>query len=720
MRRLAVVLGSLTITASALGQPGPTRRPFPLPTQAAPSPPPIVTASPTDPTTDLRAHFGADVAGRLIRSSDSEERLRGIARAAATESPEGMALLVQAAESTGIVRGDARAMIAVARGLAAFADQATGRAALVSLVNAPPSSPSVRSRPGQNETPIDEAEYAARLQLARQTAALALAGVGDAKSIDALVGVARAGGIGQSSAILALSAFPLSQPNGLALGTLMTPASIRLVADLGDLRALEGIRAAAKSSDLPTRTTAIIALGEMGDARGIAIAREAMNEKDARVRAAAGRALVLLDAAERFQAVEALIGDDATAAAGVLLAQRTSNDKIAQALAARAVASADPELRANAVVALGRSVSADALKALDALMQDARLDGDAAHALGHSANPAALGVLEKWVGASDPAKRRLALRAYVMRAASRGVRSDVALAAIERAAMSRDPRDHALGVFALVVLGKRSLEDALAEQDPKVRRAAAMASLAVDREEHRQLLLARIAKEPDAVTRQVLAIGLLEGDPRGVLTTLMLVDRSESGESDAPLAAMALAERRTAAQDPEVNALLGSHDPVIRAHAARGLGRTAAPDAVGRLAAAYAYEVEPSVRRAIVVSLAEHTGSDAMAPARQGVLRLASRLDPDRMVRWIAARALVNALAPTTTEPREMSWIRITTAGGGGALPTNVVGALVRADGVAVPIAFDDDGYALVPGVPPGEARLYLAPRVTAYDAGKR
>ena len=329
-------------------------------------------------------------------------------------------------------------------------------------------------------------------------------------------------------------------------------------------------------------------------------------------------------------------------------------------------------------------------------------------------------MIEKWIGAGDPGKKRLALRAYVMRAVIRGERSDVALAAIEHAAASKDPRDRTLGVFALVVLGKRSLEDALAEQDPKARRAAAMASLAFDREEHRQLLLARIAKEPDPITRQVLGIGLFEGDPRGELTTLLLVDRSESGEPDAPLAAMALAQRTITVQDPKVNALLASQDRVIRAHAARGLGRSAAPDAVGRLAAAYAYEVEPSVRRAIVISLAEHTGADAMAPARQNALRVASRLDPDRTVRWIAERALVGAPAPITTEPREMSWVRIVTPEGGGALPANVAGTLVRSDGVAVPIAFDDDGYALVPGVPPGEARLYLAPRVTAYDSAPR
>jgi len=37
-----------------------------------------------------------------------------------------------------------------------------------------------------------------------------------------------------------------------------------------------------------------------------------------------------------------------------------------------------------------------------------------------------------------------------------------------------------------------------------------------------------------------------------------------------------------------------------------------------------------------------------------------------------------------------------------------------------VPIAFDDDGFALVPSMPPGEARLVLAPRLpTDKDAAR-
>ena len=65
--------------------------------------------------------------------------------------------------------------------------------------------------------------------------------------------------------------------------------------------------------------------------------------------------------------------------------------------------------------------------------------------------------------------------------------------------------------------------------------------------------------------------------------------------------------------------------------------------------------------------------------------------------------------------PREIAWLRLVP----GETAPAVAGAtalLATSDGRAIPIAFDDDGYALVPGVSPGEARLRLAPRLPSYS----
>ena len=81
-------------------------------------------------------------------------------------------------------------------------------------------------------------------------------------------------------------------------------------------------------------------------------------------------------------------------------------------------------------------------------------------------------------------------------------------------------------------------------------------------------------------------------------------------------------------------------------------------------------------------------------------------------------RARLTALHPPQATPDEgdIAWIHLVDASGGSP-PDGATGALLRADGLAIPIAFDADGDALVPGVPPGSARLLLAPRLDAAYA---
>src|SRR5262249_29577860 len=133
--------------------------------------------------------------------------------------------------------------------------------------------------------------------------------------------------------------------------------------------------------------------------------------------------------------------------------------------------------------------------------------------------------------------------------------------------------------------------------------------------------------------------------------------------------------------------------------------------ATGRLADAYAYETDVDVRRAQIAALAMRS-ADASAPARKSTLELAASLDPDGPVRQAARRAIDGAPSPFGTSPvLEAAWLRPTLDGG--APPgESYVATLVRSDGIAVPIVFDDEGYAIVPGVPPGDARLVLAPRL--------
>ena len=707
----ALVLAAAT-ACSALASAQPRR-----PTVPAPAPPPTVIPAAALPN-NLRARIGVDYAARLLRSTDPDERIRGIQRAAAIGSAETVALLVQSTESSPAVRSDSRALIELARALAKFADQERARTALLLVVNA--GNPGIAGRlptPGRTADglALEDGDPVARAELAREIAAIALARSGVDRAFEQLYGVARGGGSGQNAAILALLIAPPRDPGFYGTtGAVLPAAVVRMLGRLGDLRVIEILASAARSIDVTVRGAALVALAELGDQRAIPLSRAAIAESDARLRAAAAEALVLLSAPERFKAVAALITDEATAAIGIRLAERVYDADITRLLAVRAVDHPDRELRAAAIRALGRSPLPAAATALaqPTLLAEPQLGYFAALALARSPAPNAMAIITQLGAAKQTAG--LGVRAYVVRALVRGEKADAGTEQLDRLAASKDGRERALGTFGRLALGRGDLETSLADADPRVRRSAAMAMLAHSDAKTSRLLLEQAAKEKDDTTRQVLALGLAGGDPDGLVTTTTLIDRAESGGGDAALSVYALARRAEETNDRKASQLLAAKDPVLRAHAARGLAFATLPDASGRLASAYAYETDETVRRALVGALAART-QDESAPARRGTLETAALLDPDGVTRQGAQIALHGSAspfgAPITTDT---AWLRLVQENG--APPGSAfVGAVVRADGLAVPIVFDDDGYAIVPGLPPGEARLVLAPRLPTY-----
>ncbi len=696
------------------------------------------------PPDSLLARVGAGAATRLMRSNDPAERLRGLEQAAGTHTPESLALLERAAGTDaskgldprmppeGIARTDPRAVLAVVRGLAEWTDHETARAALATLLSAPGESFAVRVTSAPSRDPAaDETDGAARLLLARREAAVALAASGNTLAIEALVALARGLGPGRGPALDALALHPPSAPLALGGAALTTPAMIGLAAEIGDLRTIDTILGAVNSTDPALRAAAITALGVIGDMRATDLARTAVHDDDARVRVAAAGALVHLGAPDAAGAVAALVGDDATALDGLRLARDVQDEEVTRAAAARATAPADPALRAAALEELGRQVASSAVRALQVLVADPTIQGDAMAALARSPSPAAMGALESLgSGARDDragALRRLAARGYLVRRFSRGDRSEHLDGVLRALGDSADARDRAVGTEALVALGERPLRTALADADPRVRRAGVLGAMGRWEPDSGERLLEREAIEQDRETRTALAFGLIDVDAdRGShsVPTLTLVERAGAGGADAALATMALARRTDERVREVVDALLASHDPVLRAHAARGLGESPASDATGRLAQAYAWEGDTDVRRAILSALAART-AEVGAGARTRTLELAARLEPDRLARWTAQAGLAarppeggsrNRKQANDRLVREVLWIRLTAAEGA-TMPADEEATLIRSDGLAVPISFDDEGYALVPGVPPGEGRVRLAPSQQSYSA---
>lgn len=717
--RATLVLIALAVAPRVTSAQSPPRKP--------PAPPPAKNATTTEPT-NLRSHVGTDHATRLIRGS-ADERIRGIQRAAAIGTPEAVAVLVDSLERSdrsSPIRADTRALVVMARSLARFADQERARSALLAIVGTGNPRPQSTLR-----DPTDEpGDPIARMELAREIAAIALAKGGGERALDALYGVARGGGSGQTAALRALSIFPPKDPGFFgAKGASLPIPVIRLLGELGDLRALEVLHAAARSSDVGARCAALVAIANLGDERAIALARTAIAESDVRLRAASGEVFIILGAPEREKATSALISDEATTVIGLQMAERVFSPEITKLVAARAAEHPNREIRKAAIRALGRAPDPNAAKALVApqILADSELTYLALSALARSPAPN----VHDLIGGLMPTRlSTLAVRAYVVRALVRGDRLSSSDDAIKKMVKSSKPAERAIAIFARVALGHDDAETFLDDGEPRVRRAAIMGSMAersleigVDHDVSESLRkrLAREAmttarKEDTAeITRQLLGLGLLGGDKDGIVKTATLVDRAESSGGDAPLAAFTLAARANESMTSKVEQLLGSKDPVIRAHAAWGVAGSSLPDATGRLAEAYAFETSIEVRRAIINALAARA-QDERAPIRRETLADASLLDPDGPVRQTARRALLGlpaAFQPPTV--REVAWLRMTRDGG--APPGEpFAGSLVRSDGVAVPIVFDEEGYAVVPNLPPGEARVILAPRLPSDD----
>ena len=698
--------GVLAIAAAAFVVSSGDARSQPVPRHPTP-PQPHAPSAPLSDAGDLRMRFGVERARLLGHSQDADERLRGLERAAALGTREAIAFLAEQLDLTALTRTDARARIAIARGLAQHTDQLAARAALIQLLDIATPRPSA-----QKPETLDPA-YAPRIEIARGIAALALAQSGEAHAVDALVAMARSpAAAGGPAAIEALSAHPPAGSTTWAKP--VTPAVASLAARLGDLRALGTLLEAAQSKalgDEPTRAAAIEALAALGDGRVIPIAKGALAEDEPRVRVAATRALVALGAAEGPAAVERILSDDATAIAGIDLASSAHSAGVVHALAARAAIAADRGVRSAAVAALGRDPTSDGTEALVALMADPFLRADAADALARSPSARAMAAIEHLGESAE--SRRLAARAYVVRASARGERSAAMDRVVDALGRSTDDRDRAVAVFVRIALYGEDALRFLDDPSPFVRRAAAMA--APDEPRVNDALLARWAGEDDPATRAVLSLGLRGGDPSAAVPTHALAACTRGGGSDAALCTLALAARGSETESGEIETLLASPDPILRVHAARGLARSADPTRGGRLAAAYAYEPDPLVRRAVFAELASIPSG---APSLADAIALAARFDPDPLVRFLASR-LVQGRGATARDETDVAWIHLVDADGSPPR-AGATGAVVRADGVAVPIAFDADGDALVPGIPPGSARLVLAPRLDAAYGGAR
>lgn len=335
------------------------------------------------------------------------------------------------------------------------------------------------------------------------------------------------------------------------------------------------------------RSLAARTLGEIGDTRAVAGLTAALADPHATVRAAAARALLGLATPPAVDAVRALLRDDDEYIRRMVLAELIAGGHLTgtpPGALAHFLADRDPSLRQQAVLALRGTAHPDAFPLLLRHLHDpdSRVALEAAAALGHTANPAAVAPLYA-VAADETAY-------YLLRGA--------AVASL-----------HALALPEVNPLLVRLLDD----PDVYIRRSAVNALTAVTAPAEVEKLLAvadshRTLVSPvrDALVRcggqvvedvMLATLGHLRPWLRSLAIEVLGALASDAAvprllailRHDVPeirvLAANALGEIGAAAGVPALRAALDDENWVVEMAAASALGRVATPEALAALAA---------------------------------------------------------------------------------------------------------------------------------------
>lgn len=624
--------------------------------------------------------WGLRGAEQQLRAAQPELRLRAIERLAELGSVRAIELLAEALEPHGAARRSEERLLAV-RGLARYAATKLGRQALLRAMNHPVTPP---------EPPL--------ARLTRETAALALSAAGDDEALTMLGQALRHGGATAELAALALLAHP---PRDLApllrVRGAPTLELVRLLGQLGDQRAFAFLRRAVLEGAPEVRAAAAVALTELGALEPVQLAEYwASHPAPAHDKLAAARILVLSHAPRRDRALLPLLEEPATLTTALHLARAAPHAALLPAVL-EAVSHPSREVQQLALDVLARLGTDPAVAALRQALGDVETASSAAYALALSPASAAAQTLEQAL--TQPHRRRLAARAAVVRWARLGDRLDGLGPVLEALLSSAEPADRAVGAWGIAALDPERGARLLRGSDPVVVRAVA-------RHAPRGVLAAQAAErllvESSPAARAALGICLHDPVAAERVPSRVVLRLLDEIPALVPLAAFTLARRGGDEIAPRVDEWLTSSDPLLRAHAARGLGLGRQPSAAARLRDLYRFEIEAEVRQAAVDGLLASPPS----PIRDRTLAEAARLDPDREVRRRAQAARPSSRAERPRPGRQSLWLHLE---GGSAEPPTTAVLAIQATGIALPLLPDPDGLVSALGLPEGFVRLRLA-----------
>jgi hypothetical protein len=686
VRRLAAacVLGALLALASgAFAQRKSVRRPRP----GASGSPAVSLVQSTGPRA-LGSRVAPVAALRALGSGSRDERVRGVRRLGAQADLASIELLLRVVDESPSLAADPAVRLETVRAAAPFAARDPVRPALARWA-------------GDEGGVLLAGDGLAAFS--REQAAMALAASNDTRALEVLVALVVAGSGPAEIAARALEAHPPANLEPLLTSrALGAPRLVELLGALGDLRATQKLRETVDKGDLPARAAALVALARLGDETAAGVARGWLAQPGSThpQREAAARALVALRATDAPRAVAILLADPATRSTALRLAFEAPSPQLAPSLAGY-LTIAPPAERALLFVALGRASGPVAARTLARLALGPVPDSDAVFALASCRDAAAAESIGKLLAA--PATRRLGARASLVRLSELGEAPDGLREALRAMASSREAADRQVAAFGLALTGEASVEQLAGSADAGVVRGACRAALALGAAD-RQACARRIQDRGPSAVRDALASALRGDVEPANVSTRALLDWAEEPVPASAVFARALGPRDGELIRPRIRRLLASGDPLLRAQVALGLGRSAEPSAASVLADAWALELDPLVRRAIVRALSAHAH-----PRARALLRATASLDPDLESRELARLALGGMRLDTPPAGNRIAWIALE-APRGGAAGLGRPALVVPAGGFAVAAVADDDGWLLVPGLVSGEARVQLAP----------
>lgn len=627
--------------------------------------------------TSLRSRLAFERAQTLSTSEDLADRVRALERLGGTTAPRAVERLI-AALQPGSGAPTAEERLTAVRELAFHSEEASVRRALARVVGGHAAS-------SNEPTLLDE--------LSQTTAALSLSRAGTPDAIAVLAKALSGGGAPARAAKEALVAYP-PRNLGALLGAVVVPTSefAETLAELGDQRGFETLRVLVQRAAPEVKARAAIGLTELGDYETVALARTWVQPSNAEVlRIAGARILALVRSPEAGPALRALLDDDRTWRAALALVLEAAPVRGLAASLSRRLASTDLDDDAvvDLIAALGRGGGADSVQALNRELRDALRRPLAIDALRRMPDDEATRALER--GLAKRELRRLSALALAIRRLE-GMPAPATLegtlGTLER---SPDPDDRLSAAMGRALLDPGRIPAMLRSRDARIRGGGA-ALLALGKPDDSHLAAVLLPRTTDGKTRTALALALSDEDSEPFVPTETLLALIDDKSAATPLAARALSARDDERTRTAVNALIESSDAMIRFHAMLGLGRSPTPDASGRLATAYRFEVDPRVRWAIISALSQHSTRTA-----RRTLELAAALDPDRVARSGARLALGGAVFGVAARGPS---ILFSSAYGASFERRSV--AVRTPDGLSLPSFPGPDGLVLGVGLPSG------------------